>query len=420
MERWSLFSGVWLAGVLMLTACLPEGVRLPESPLTAALVRKSGVIAYIGQDGNVYTIDQSGGNQVQLTNDAYLDETSFRFYGVPIWAADGEALAFVAYEGSGDDLSHNSLIVANKDGSGLREAYKSSDYMVYYHWSPDGRNIGLLSQLSNTLALKMVPIAGGEPQIVDAGVPFYWDWSPDGRAVFIHADGEAGRLAYLQLGENAADVIEFSLDIVPSAFKAPAFSPDGSQILVAQRGETESALILANADGGEARILATFKHDIAFAFSPDGTRIAYLNSNELLGPVTVIDPASQREAIELDEQVYAFFWSPDSRSLAYFTVEEITDEEGRTGKISWLKVLDVASGRSRSLTQLVPTQHFLQLVPFFDQYQHALTLWSPDSQYLVFSSNYGDNQSGIFVVHASGNLEPRLIAEGQLGVWSWK
>jgi Tol biopolymer transport system component len=415
-----MFSGVWLAGLLALTACLPQGVRLPESPLVSALGRKSGLIAYIGLDGNIYTIDQGGGGQVQLTNDARLDETNFRFYGVPVWATDGEALTFAAYEGSGDDLSRNSLIVVNKDGSGLREAYQSSDYMVYYHWSPDGRNIGLLSQLSDTLALKVVPTAGGEAQIVDTGAPFYWDWAPDGRSVFIHAGGEAGRLAYLQLGESAAEVVEFSLDITPSAFKAPAFSPDGSQILVAQKGDTESALILANADGGEARILATFKQDIAFAFSPDGTSIAYLNSNELLGPISVIDPTGQREVIELDEQVYTFFWSPDSRSLAYFTVEEVTDENGRTGTISRLKVLDVASGQSRSLTQLVPTRRFLQLVPYFDQYQHALTLWSPDSQYLVFSSVYDDDEIGIFVVHASGNLEPRLIADGQLGVWSWK
>lgn len=420
MKRWSMFSGVWLAGLLALTACLPQGVRLPESPLVSALGRKSGLIAYIGLDGNIYTIDQGGGGQVQLTNDARLDETNFRFYGVPVWATDGEALTFAAYEGSGDDLSRNSLIVVNKDGSGLREAYQSSDYMVYYHWSPDGRNIGLLSQLSDTLALKVVPTAGGEAQIVDTGAPFYWDWAPDGRSVFIHAGGEAGRLAYLQLGESAAEVVEFSLDITPSAFKAPAFSPDGSQILVAQKGDTESALILANADGGEARILATFKQDIAFAFSPDGTSIAYLNSNELLGPISVIDPTGQREVIELDEQVYTFFWSPDSRSLAYFTVEEVTDENGRTGTISRLKVLDVASGQSRSLTQLVPTRRFLQLVPYFDQYQHALTLWSPDSQYLVFSSVYDDDEIGIFVVHASGNLEPRLIADGQLGVWSWK
>lgn len=420
----SLLGGLWLGGLLALTACLPQGVRLQESPLVAALERKSGLIAYIGQDGNIYTINQGGGGQVQLTNDARLDETNFRFYGIPIWAADGEALTFAVYEGSGNDLSRNSLIVVNKDGSGLKEAYQSSDYMVYYHWSPDGRNIGLLSQLSDTLAFKVVPTAGGEPQLVDTGAPFYWDWAPDGRSVFIHADGEAGRLAYLQLGESTAEVIEYSLDITPSAFKAPAFSPDGSQILVAQKGDSESALILANADGGEARILATFSQDIAqdiaFAFSPDGTSIAYLNRNELLGPVSVIDPTGQREVIELDEQVYTFFWSPDSRSLAYFTLEEVTDENGETGNISRLKVLDVASGQSRSLTQLVPTRRFLQLVPYFDQYQHSLTLWSPDSQYLVVPIVYDRNTSGIFVVHASGNLEPRFIAEGELGIWSWK
>jgi Tol biopolymer transport system component len=311
-------------------------------------------------------------------------------------------------------------MVVKKDGSGLAEAYQSDDYMVYYHWSPDGRNIGLLSQLPDTLALKLVPATGGESQILDTGAPFYWDWAPDSRSVFIHTGGEAGRLAYLQLGEDAAEVIEFNLDITPSAFKAPAFSPDGSQVLVAQKGETESSLVLTTADGGDARALATFEQDVAFSFSPDGQYIAYLNSQEVLGPVSVIDPAGRRAAIQLDEQVYSFFWSPDSRSLAYFTLEEITNESGETGNVSRLKVLDVGSGQSRSVTQLVPTQRFIQIVPYFDQYQRALTLWSPDSQYLVISTVYDTDQSGIFVVHASGNLEPRFIADGQLGVWSWK
>ncbi len=420
MLRRLLLNGMLLASLLTLSACLPQGVRLSESPLVSALGRKSGLIAYIGQDGNIYTINQGGSGQTQLTTDARLDERNFRFYGVPVWAADGQRLTFAAYEGSGNDLSGNSLIVVKKDGSGLTEAYRGSDYLVYYHWSPDGRNIGLLSQLSDTLALKVVPTAGGEPQILDTGAPFYWDWAPDGRSVFIHAGGEAGRLAHLQLGETAAEVIEFSLDITPSAFKAPAFSPDGSQVLVAQKGEAGSELVLTTAYGSEARTLATFEQDIAFAFSPDGEHIAYLNSAELLGPIAVIDPAGRREAIELDEQVYAFFWAPDSRSLAYFTLEEFTDEDGETGYVSRLKVLDVASGQSRLLTELVPTRRFLQLVPYFDQYHHALTLWSPDSQYLVISTIYDSNQSGIFVVHASGNLEPRFIAEGQLGVWSWK
>lgn len=420
MTRWPVFVSMVLAGTLALTACLPQGVRLPESPLTSALGRKSGLIAYIGQDGNIYTVNQGGGGQAQLTTDARLDEADFRFYGVPVWASNGESLAFAAYEGSGNTLSGNSLLISNTDGSVLTEAYQSKEYVVYYHWAPDGHNIGLLSQLSDTLALKLVPATGGESQVLDTGAPFYWDWAPDGRSMFIHADGEAGRLAVLQLGKKAAEVVEFNLDITPSAFKAPAFSPNGSQVLVAQQRESESALVLAAADGGGARTLVTFEQDIAFAFSPDGAQIAYLNSAELLGPVSVIDPAGQRKTLALEEQVYAFFWSPDSRSLAYFTLEQITNDEGETGTVSRLKVLDVSSGQSRSLTQLVPTRRFLQLVPYFDQYQRALTLWSPDSQYLVISTVYGEEQDGVFVVHASGNLEPRFIADGQLGVWSWK
>jgi hypothetical protein len=41
--------------VLLLAACLPQGVQIPESPLLRALERKSGLISYVGLDGNIYT-----------------------------------------------------------------------------------------------------------------------------------------------------------------------------------------------------------------------------------------------------------------------------------------------------------------------------------------------------------------------------
>lgn len=418
----------WLMVMALgLTACLPEGMRLPQNEFLPLLERKSGLIAYLGTDGNIYVVDQSGSSPRQVTTDARLSQSSYRIYGVPIWTADGQHLAFAAYEGVGNaNPTKNSLLTVEREGTTPVEAYSSPDYVIYYYWSPDGRQVGVLSETpgGQALALKLVPAAGGEPETIDTGAPLYWTWAPDSRSLLIHANGEAGRLAFLNLGEV---VVERGLAESPTAFKAPAYSPDGRQVLYASRTAAgQSALVLADREGGNARTLQEFEPtlDVAFAWSPDGRRVAYIASAQLAGPITVIDPAKPQEPFSVEEDAYAFFWSPDSQSLAYFATEVIQPEpdSGDTEpQTVWkLMVLDVRSGETRRLARFQPTERFLQLVPFFDQYHQSLTIWSPDSQNLVVSAYGGPDQPGVFVVAASGHLEPRFIAEGFLGVWSWK
>jgi len=409
----------FLLGVsLLLSACLPEGMKLPQNELLAFLEPKSGLIAYIGVDGNVYTMDQGGGNQTQITTDAQAGSNGYRIYRVPTWSPDGNALAFSMIEADANqNLTRNSLFTVKKDGSELTEAYNAGDGVIYYYWAPDSERIGVLAQTPRTLALRLVPVTGGEFQTLDTGAPLYWTWSPDGDSVLIHADGERGRLSLLQIGET---ISERSLGIVPAEFKAPAFAPSGEQVLVARKNTDNKSLVLANVDGSEARTIVDYTSDIAFGWSPNGARIAYIESQELLGPLTVVDPAGVQAPIKLEEQVYAFFWSPDSKSLAYFALGDLELENGQTSPVSRLKVLDVGSGRAREISIVFPTNAFFDLIPYFDQYHQSLTIWSPDSQNLVVSTFYTDDATGIFVFNASGNLEPRYLADGEVAFWSWK
>ena len=63
----------------------------------------------------------------------------------------------------------------------------------------------------------------------------------------------------------------------PAAFQAPQFSPDGSAILYASAGESDQdALYVADAKGANARLIMNYSGRIAFAWSPDGSRIVYL------------------------------------------------------------------------------------------------------------------------------------------------
>src|SRR6185503_21387180 len=83
---------------LLISSCLPRNVQVPQSPLLSTLERKSGLIAYVGADGNIFVSDQAGGNLKQLTKDAKLPQNQsepYLLYQYPTWSQDGNLLAFV-------------------------------------------------------------------------------------------------------------------------------------------------------------------------------------------------------------------------------------------------------------------------------------------------------------------------------------
>jgi TolB protein len=442
---WSkpFYWGWLLALALVLTGCLPEGVRVPESPFLRTLERKSGLVAYVSIDGNIYTVNQGGGNQTAVTSDAQLPDDSggdLRVYQLPSWSPDGERLAFVGISGSDGTPDAAGLYTAGRDGTGLVEAYASDRQVpLYLYWAPDGQHLGFLSstESGDTLSLQMVPAEGGEAQILDVGEPYYWTWSPDSQTMLIHAGGASrnrsdARLAFLSLYGGVA---ETGLDIRPASFQTPAWSPDGKRMLMAiETDDGNNALVLADRDGKMQRVLTTFDGSIAFGWSPDGKKVAYIASNRqppgIVGPLTVIDPEKSFDSrVTADEtQVIAFFWSPNSRKLAYFvpslfspTPEPDQPESSEQVQVLLsIGILDVKRGESQSGPTFPPTDDFLGILPYFDQYQHSATIWSPDSRNLVLSSYTNSNEPGIWIVAASGNLEPRYLTAGTMAFWSWK
>jgi hypothetical protein len=83
-------------------------------------------------------------------------------------------------------------------------------------------------------------------------------------------------------------------------------------------------------------------------------------------------------------------------------------------------MLDVETRESKELFTYQPTQQFTGILPYFDQYQQSNTIWSPDNNNLVLSFVDAEGNPGIAIAAASGQLEPRLLADGYLAFWSWK
>lgn len=433
---------VFLLSALLITSCLPQNVQVPQSPLLSVLERKSGLIGYMGADGNIYVVDQSGRNPKQLTKDGLIPQNQgdpVLLNEYPTWSRDGSELAFIGVSSDGKQ-TRSKLVVANIDKNSVNEVYKSdSDRPVYLNWSPDNKSLGFISSDASeqNLILRTVPAQGGDSTIFDIGSPYYWSWAPDGHVMIVHTGGTAGstteHTSFLSIDAN--DVTEQVLDSTHASFQAPAWSPDGSRIALARIADKENQIIVTDAAGENPKKVGTFTKNTAFAWSSDGTQIAYLDGQQPLqagtvGPLHVVNMETSREVVA-DEDIVAFFWSPSGKEIAYFVLVQApanSSSSGNSGDSTQssaqlaleLHILDVATGKSRKLFTYVPTQLFLNILPYFDQYHQSVTIWSPDNNNLVLSFVDSSGEPSIAIVAASGNLEPRLLAKGFLGFWSWK
>jgi Tol biopolymer transport system component len=403
-----------------------------ELPLPAGT---SGLIAYVGTDGNIYTIDQNGSQVGAITRNASEDGLTYLY---PTWSPDGQRLSYLGatrIEGGGQD---STLFTANHDGKDSIKIYQNKDESpFYFYWSPDSKAITFLSVTASgsELSLSLLPARGGKVQLLSVGQPFYWDWSPDSQSIFIHTGGSMqtnpdARLALLIPDDTTSQV---EMDLRPTAFQAPAWSPRGEEVLIAaESSDGRESLFLIDPAGNIKQTLYEIPGPMAFGWSPDASRIALLHSagdpGGLLRGLKLLDPqAPGEEQIAVAEDTVAFFWSPDSRRIAYFQPVLSSPQPGEQGVslteqqiLLSLFVYNLDSGSAHQVAQINPSNEFLNIFPFFDQYQRSATLWSPDSQHLVVSAQDNSGNAGIYVVDANGGVDPVRIADGNLAFWSWK
>ena len=405
--------------------------NVPQSPLLAALERKVGLIAYVGADGNIYTMNQAGSDVVGITIDAAQGGEVFRVYSLVRWSPDSQKLAFVGFTGEGATLTHTRVFTADRNGTNQEELFTSPNALpVNLGWTPDGESLALMTTNTdgNTLVLRRIPIDGGEAQVLDTGPSLYWDWGPAGDRLLIHAGTAASarsdsRLAVLHLGER---IVEEGLQQPPSFFQTPAFSPTGSQMLLFTETDSgEGQLIIADMNGETEQVLETFSGSAGFDWSPDGRYVAYATSEISnfisFGHLTIFDtqaPTAERIVSE-EDSVLAFFWSPDASRLLYFLPAFGEDEEGNQSLVGLhANILERESGESIELFSFTPTQDFFNLLTNYDQYQRVMTVWSPDSVNVVLPVQINSGPL-IVVAQAEADFAPRGLESGILATWSW-
>jgi TolB protein len=308
-------------------------------------------------------------------------------------------------------------------GSGERKVlYHSSESQPFYMiWSPDGTHISFLSgQSDGTLAVRIVAVDGTqEPDLIRrAASSSYFAWKPDSSALLLHSDGTSfqdGRVAAYQPG-SAQPLLELA---DPGLFKTPAWSADGTQFFyVAQPAvqgtptseSVESVLTMVSTDGATHSLASEKQAALLFARAPASDYIAYTTVNATgYGPLKLVDAAGGAPKVisRQDEQVPAFFWSPDGTRLAYLTFKRQQDD---TVSLTW-HVVGRAGGAISDLSSFAPSRAFIALLSYFDAYAFSFGLWSSQGDKLVYGAD-----DGVYVLDvSSGKAERR--SDGMMATW---
>jgi len=190
----------------------------------------------------------------------------------------------------------------------------------------------------------------------------------------------------------------------------------------------ETEIFLADASTGAAHQLTNAKKSSrAPAWSPDGSKVAFISDRTDKSQIYVINPlGGEAEPITaVDEDVNSFEWSPDGKAIAYTAREPksaaVRDREKKFGefqiveqdyRMTELFVLDLASKATRTLTPAAYT------VGNFS--------WSPDGKSIAFdhranpSPGFGGTADISVVNVADGVVRPLVTQDGpdDTPIWS--
>jgi Tol biopolymer transport system component len=252
---------------------------------------------------------------------------------------------------------------------------------------PSWRLVGLVALLLIALALGAVLLAGSQVRRVPA--PF--GVAGNGLIAYVDAGGA------INVGDPATGQ---SHAIVPGpANVQPAFSPDGTRIAFLHTGLlNETEIVVVRADGtGRTVITARPIGAVSYLnWTPDSASVAVVSASNILetydagraGPPRIVTSALTADAVEgFNPHAAAFFRPPDGRQVLFI---------GTNGPSKGVVVMDADGSNVRTLVD--------HSRPDIDYLDLSAAQWSPDGTRISFvaTSMSGTNDGRVFVMNADG------------------
>jgi len=260
-------------GVLALARAQPTESARPPALLTYAAVFANQLSS--SSPGAICVARADGSRRQRLLRRKGVSQ--------PAWSPRGRFVAFtqaVRHHTPSADV-YWEVMVANARGLSIRNF--SNGYATLNYdpsWSPDGKQVAFAAGwhggfivIADADGSNQRPLAATSSGVYTL-LPSSPSWSPDGR-----------RILYTKIpaGLTVPDVHVIDADgnnprLVASNAEQPAYSPDGSRfayVAEPQYAGSGGNIVVANADGSDPHVITRLHADLHPAWSPDGTRLAF-------------------------------------------------------------------------------------------------------------------------------------------------
>jgi Tol biopolymer transport system component len=301
---------------------LPGFVGSPDGHYVAYL---EGV-----DDGALFVVESSGGGSTLIAPKAF---TGFAFLG---WSPDSTRIGYIFQEDP--DVFLWDIFSSAPDGT--ENIKLSVGGGRTFKWSPDSSRIayggaqgliGITRDGSESVRLNSELVTGGRLE--------FHSWSPDSTRIAYAAEQETVEVAELFTAAlDGGQNLKLNAPIESGSIDRFAWSPDGSRIgyIIRRGGGEPEELRTVVADGSDdVKLSERLPFSSDFAWSPDSRRIAYRADDptdllvDFLELFSIAADGSERirlsgELVLLGD-VRGFAWSPDGSRIAYVADQDVDE-----------------------------------------------------------------------------------------------